>query len=83
MVRKQIDIEEVKAFLREQTPLTKIYVGGDSERLLVDNVWYADYTNVVVVHMNGNRGCRVFGAVVRERDFDQQKDHGYAKSHLD
>lgn len=74
MVRKQIDIEEVRAFVREQTPSTKVYVGGDSERLMIDGVWYADYTNVVVVHMNGNKGCRVFGSIVRERDFDQRKD---------
>ena len=59
MVRKPINIEEVKAFIDTQTPATKIYIGGDSERMMVNNVWYADYTNVVVVHMNGNRGCRV------------------------
>lgn len=74
MIRKKIDIEEVKAFIREQTPNTKVYVGGDSERFQIDGVWYADYTNVIVVHMNGNRGCRVFGEVSRERDFDQNKD---------
>jgi predicted RNase H-related nuclease YkuK (DUF458 family) len=74
LIRRQIDIESVKAFIREQTAETKIYVGGDSERLIVDNVWYADYTNVVVVHINGNKGCRVFGEVTRERDFDQSKD---------
>jgi predicted RNase H-related nuclease YkuK (DUF458 family) len=27
-----------------------------------------------VVHYDGNRGCKIFGEVVRERDFDQQKD---------
>ena len=74
MVRKPINIEEVKAFIDTQTPATKIYIGGDSERMMVNNVWYADYTNVVVVHMNGNRGCRVFGEMVRERDYDQRKN---------
>lgn len=74
MVRKPINLDEVKQFINEQTPATKIYIGGDSERMMIDNVWYADYTNVVVVHMNGNRGCRVFGEVVRERDYDQRKD---------
>jgi predicted RNase H-related nuclease YkuK (DUF458 family) len=74
MLRKKIEIEEVKAFIREQTINTKVYVGGDSERFQIDGVWYADYTNVIVVHMNGNKGCRVFGEVTRERDFDQQKN---------
>jgi uncharacterized protein len=74
MVRKQIDIEEVKAFIAAQTPETKVYLGGDSERFKMDGVWWADYTNVVVVHINGKNGCRVFGSVTRERDYDQRKD---------
>lgn len=74
MTRKKIDIEEVKAFIRSQSPNTKVYVGGDSERFQIDGVWYADYTNVIVVHIDGNHGCRVFGEVTRERDFDQNKD---------
>jgi hypothetical protein len=66
--------DEVKAFIMEQTPETKIYLGGDSERFQIDGVWYADYALVVVVHKNGKNGCRVFGEIVRERDYDQQKD---------
>jgi len=73
MMRK-LDIEEVKAFIDAQTPETKIYIGGDSERFVVDGVWYADYTMAIVVHYGGNRGCKIFGEVTRERDFDQQKD---------
>ena len=74
MLRRKINIEEVKSFIREQSYTTKVYVGGDSERMMIDGVWYADYTNVVVVHINGNRGCRVFGEISRERDYDQHKD---------
>lgn len=74
MIRKKIDLDEVKAFIQSQSPETKVYVGGDSERFMVDGVWYADYINVVVVHINGKNGCRVFGEVVRERDYDQRKD---------
>ena len=71
---RKLDIEEVKAFIDAQTPETKIYIGGDSERFVVDGVWYADYTMAIVVHYGGNRGCKIFGEVTRERDFDQQKD---------
>jgi uncharacterized protein len=74
MVRKEMDIEAVKEFIRSQSPETKVYLGGDSERFKLDGVWYADYTNVVVVHKNGKNGCRVFGQVTRERDYDQRKD---------
>jgi uncharacterized protein len=74
MTRKNMDIDEVKLFIIDQTPETKVYIGGDSERFQIGGVWYADYINVVVVHKNGKNGCRVFGSVVRERDFDQRKD---------
>lgn len=74
MIRKKLNIDEVKTFINEQTPETKVYIGGDSERFQINGVWYADYINVVVVHKNGKNGCRVFGGIVRERDYDQQKD---------
>ena len=74
MIRKKLDLDQVKAFIQSQSIESKVYIGGDSERFMVDGVWYADYINVVVVHINGKNGCRVFGEVVRERDYDQRKD---------
>jgi predicted RNase H-related nuclease YkuK (DUF458 family) len=71
---KRIDIDEVKQFIEAQTPNTKIYIGGDSERFLIGNDWYADYTLAIVVHINGNNGCKIFGEVQRERDYDQRRD---------
>ena len=74
MLRKKIDIDEVSQYIREQSPETKIYIGADSERFVIDGQWHADYTVVVVVHKDGNRGCKIFGQIERERDYDQQKD---------
>jgi predicted RNase H-related nuclease YkuK (DUF458 family) len=74
MIRKEIDIQEVSKFIKSQSSETKIYIGGDSERFMIDETWYADYTLVVVVHINGKNGCRIFGGVERERDYDQRKD---------
>lgn len=74
MLRKKMNIDEVAQFIRSQTPETKIYIGGDSERFQINGVWYADYTLAVVVHVDGKRGCRIFGEVQRERDYDQQKN---------
>lgn len=69
-----IDLDEIKAFVDVQTPATRIYIGGDSERYSDSGIWWADYTLVVVVHINGNNGCKIFGEVQRERDYDQKKD---------
>ena len=70
---KKINLEEVKAFIDAQTPETKIYLGVDSERFILNGVWYADYITAIVVHINGNNGCKIFGEVQRERDYDQKK----------
>lgn len=50
---------------------TKIYIGGDSERVHLKEGWFVDYTLAIVVHIDGNHGAKVFGEVQRE------KDHGY------
>lgn len=74
MIRKKIDIDQVRKFISDQSLDSKIYIGSDSERIQLDGVWYADYMTVVVVHINGRNGCRVFGQVERERDYDQKKN---------
>lgn len=73
-MRKAIVIDEVRDFIMAQSPETKVYIGGDSERFLLGKDWYADYTLVVVVHINGNNGCKIFGEVQREPDWDQKRD---------
>ena len=70
---RKLDLEEVKSFIEAQTPETKIYIGCDSERVKVNKVWYADYITAIVVHINGNNGCKLFGEVIRERDYDQKQ----------
>jgi len=71
---RPIDINEVKTFIEAQSPETKIYIGADSERFNIGNDWYADYTLAIVVHINGNSGCKIFGEVQRERDYDRKQN---------
>jgi predicted RNase H-related nuclease YkuK (DUF458 family) len=71
---KKIDLEEVKDFILSTSSSTKIYIGSDSARFRKHDVWFAEYATVVVVHYDGNRGCRIFGQLESERDFDQKKD---------
>ena len=70
---KKFDVNEVKSFLAKQGPNTKVYLGADSERIRVNGVWYADYALAVVVHINGQNGCKIFGYVQRELDYDHKK----------
>jgi predicted RNase H-related nuclease YkuK (DUF458 family) len=68
-----MNIDDVIKFINNQSPETKIYIGADSEKLRIKGIWYADYTLAVVVHINGNNGCKVFGSVHRERDYDSTR----------
>lgn len=69
---KKLDLQEVKRFIETQSPETKIYLGCDSERLMVNGQWHADYVLAIVIHIDGKHGCKLFGEVQRERDFDQK-----------
>ena len=68
----KIDIDEVVGFIQAQGPGTRVYLGADSERYRLNNAWWAEYTVAVVVHINGNNGCKIFGEITRERDYDQK-----------
>jgi len=53
---------------------TKIYIGTDSVRFRENGRWFAKYASVVVVHMNGKNGCRVFKHRSIEPDYDLKKN---------
>jgi predicted RNase H-related nuclease YkuK (DUF458 family) len=72
---KNMDLDEVREFIRNCSDTSCVYIGADSVRYCgKDNLWYADYTLAVVIHYDGSRGCKVFGRVEKERDFDQRMD---------
>ena len=70
---RKIDLEEVKRFIEVQSQTTKIYIGADSVRFRMNGQWYADYTLAVVIHIDGRHGCKIFGEVQREIDYDHKK----------
>ena len=74
-MREEFNLEKVKEFIRNTSVSTSIYIGADSERYRGRNdLWFADYTVAIVVHMDSSRGCKVFGKVDTERDFDNRHD---------
>jgi len=67
-----LNVDEVKQYIKDSSQQSKIYLGCDSERIFKQNVWYADYTLAVVIHKDSKHGCKLFGEVQREKDFDQK-----------
>lgn len=74
MTTKHININEIKDCLYNQSPESKIYIGCDSVKFKKNGVWYAEYALVAIVHLNGKNGCKIFGEMQVERDYDQKKD---------
>lgn len=70
----KFNIDEVKNYISNSSDETKVYIGADSERHRRNGVWYADFTVAVVVHIDGKHGCKVFGDISSERDYDQKKN---------
>ena len=65
-MKEEFDIEEVRGFIANSSEQSSIYIGADSERYRGrDDQWYADYTVAIVVHIDGSRGCKVFGKIGR------------------
>lgn len=71
---RKFEPEEVKAFIESTSPETSLYIGCDSYRFKKDGVWYARYSSVCVIHIDSKHGCRVYGLIDTERDYDQKKD---------
>jgi len=69
---RDINLNQVIEYINAQGPETRIYLGADSARINKNSTWYAEYTVAVVVHINGCNGCKIFGEVSRERDFDKR-----------
>lgn len=67
-----MNIEEVKTYIMNCSVSSKIYIGSDSERFKSGEKWFADYATVVVIHINGKHGCKVFGSMSRELDYDRK-----------
>ena len=69
-----MNLDEVKSYIKESSDTTKIYIGSDSLRFKRRSLWYAEYATVVVIHHDGCRGCKIFGNLESERDYDQKRD---------
>jgi predicted RNase H-related nuclease YkuK (DUF458 family) len=79
MSQNKIDVEEIRQFMATQPDTTKVYLGCDSERFKSKGKWFADYILAVVIHINGSKGCKIFGEIQREADHDQRVDRPFTR----
>lgn len=69
-----IDIVQVVEFIQQQPANTRVYLGADSYRFRENEIWWAEYTVAIVIHIAGRHGCKIFGETTKERDYDQRQD---------
>ena len=70
-----LDIEELVQLLSTLTKKTKIYLGCDSIRFIDKNdEKMGRYATVLIVHMDGSKGCKIFSNISYEPDYDLKKD---------
>lgn len=53
-------IEDAQAAIAMSSPTSRVYVGCDSVRYRRNGVWHAKYSTVIVLHVDGSKGCRLF-----------------------
>jgi uncharacterized protein len=70
----QKQIEDLVDLLYSLDENTKIYIGTDSVRFREKGRWFAKYATVLVVHLNGKNGCKVFKHRSVEPDYDVKKN---------
>jgi predicted RNase H-related nuclease YkuK (DUF458 family) len=71
---QEIELNKVREFVENAGPNTKIYIGCDSAVIYRDRVEYVEYTTTIVVHIGGRYGCRVFGQLERQTNFEKNKN---------
>ena len=64
-------IKEIQQAIAESSLSTKVYIGSDSQRFRDGTVKYA---TVVILHIDGNKGGRLFSFVEKEMDYQGPKN---------
>lgn len=71
---RPLEIEEIKSIITNSSKSTQIMIGCDSQKGRGRrHKGTVQYIRVVVIHVDGNRGCMVFGDSQRERDYGNLK----------
>lgn len=71
---KKFNFLEIENYLNKSSDHSKIYIGCDSMAYKSNKgVWMADYYKVIVVHIDGCKGCKIFGEISTEEDYSANK----------
>ena len=66
-------IEKARQAILDSSQQSSVYIGCDSIRFRKNKMWYAKYSTVVIVHMDTNKGGRIFHTSVDMPDYGNLK----------
>lgn len=66
-------VKKAIPFIKASSQESKLYIGCDSIRVKKHDVWYARYATVIVLHMDGRHGCKLFHEVSLEKDYGNRR----------
>ena len=64
MARQVLDFDEVREFIEKSSETTAMYIGCDSQRHRKRGKSRVSYARTIMVHIDGNKGCKLFGDVI-------------------
>lgn len=70
---KKLNLLKIKEYIMNEPMSSKIYIGTDSTTRKKNGEWVADFYTVVVIHKNGCNGCKIFGDISSEKDYNYNK----------
>lgn len=67
------DFDEIREFIETSSPDSKIYVGADSQAYRRRGKSYVAYVTVIIVHVDGKHGGKLFKSVSIQDDYGQTR----------
>lgn len=65
--------EDAKQVIANSSEESSVYIGCDSIRYNKNNIWYAKYSTVIILHKDSKHGCQVFHHSEDMRDYGNLK----------
>jgi len=65
--------DKARQAILDSSPESSVYVGCDSIRHKKNGQWFARYSTCIIVHMDSNKGCRLFHETVDLPDYGNLK----------
>lgn len=65
--------DEARKAIKESSKSSSIYIGCDSKRFKKNEMWYARYSTVIILHRDSKHGCNIFHKQETIPDFGNLK----------